>query len=94
LVHEVRKAGLGVVQQYSPTVIYDGAVVGQYVVDLLVEQALLVELKSVKALHEAHRRNASTISRRAGYGYVCCSTLEPRGWRSNAWPMACNPSSA
>jgi hypothetical protein len=33
------------VQQRGPTVTYDGVVVGQYFVDLMVKQALLVELK-------------------------------------------------
>jgi GxxExxY protein len=34
---------------------YDGTVVGEYFVDLLVEDVLLVELKTVRALDEAHR---------------------------------------
>jgi len=34
---------------------YDGAVVGEYFVDLMIEDMLLVELKTVKALDEAHR---------------------------------------
>jgi GxxExxY protein len=38
LAHELRKAGLDVVQQRSLTVTYDGVVVGQYFVDLMVEQ--------------------------------------------------------
>ena len=42
-------------QQRGVTVTYDGVVVGEYCVDLLVAHALLVELKTVKALDEAHR---------------------------------------
>jgi len=34
---------------------YDGTVVGEYFVDLMIEDALLVELKTVKALDDAHR---------------------------------------
>jgi len=52
LAHELRKIGLAVAQQRGVTVVYDGTVVGEYFVDLLVEQALLVELKAVKALDE------------------------------------------
>jgi GxxExxY protein len=66
LAHEVRKAGLDVVQQYGLTVTYDGAVVGHYGVDLLVEQALLVELKSVRALDEAHRAQCVNYLKASG----------------------------
>lgn len=55
LVHELRKTGLAVAQQHPVTVMYDGFTVGEYVADLLVEQALLVELKTTKALDQAHR---------------------------------------
>ena len=55
LTHELRKAGLAVAQQHAITVLYDGQTVGDYVADLLVEQALLVELKATKALDQAHR---------------------------------------
>ncbi len=55
LAHELRKTGLSVAQQHAITVLYDGRTVGAYVADLLVEQALLVELKATKALDPAHR---------------------------------------
>lgn len=55
LTHELRKAGLVAAQQHGVKVWYDGAIVGEYFVDLLVENALLVELKTVKALDEMHR---------------------------------------
>jgi GxxExxY protein len=55
LAHELRKAGLDVVQQRGLTVTYDGIVVGQYFVDLMVEQALLVELKIASTGDEGHR---------------------------------------
>ena len=51
---ELRRAGLTVTQQHGVTVTYDGAVVGEYFVDLMVNDALLVELKTVRALDEAH----------------------------------------
>ena len=55
LAHELRKAGCAVGQQHGISVIYDGAVVGTYFVDLLVGEMLLVELKTVTALTAAHR---------------------------------------
>jgi GxxExxY protein len=42
-------------QQYGMVVRYDGIDVGQYAVDLLVEGAVLVELKAVRALDDIHR---------------------------------------
>ena len=54
LSHELRKAGLLVQQQHGMTVSYDGVVVGEYAADILVEGVLLVELKAVKELNDAH----------------------------------------
>jgi GxxExxY protein len=54
LAHELRKAGLAVAQQQGVTVKYDGIVVGEYAVDLLVEGTIIIELKAIKALNGAH----------------------------------------
>ena len=51
---ELRKMGLAIEQQKSIRISYDGQIVGDYVVDLLVEGAVLVELKAVKSLDEIH----------------------------------------
>src|SRR5881628_195355 len=57
LAHRLRKAGLDVKQQYPLTVQdEDGTLIGDYLADLLVEDALVIELKTAKALaleHEA-----------------------------------------
>ena len=55
LAREFREAGLAVVQQPGVKVMYRGTTVGEYFADLVVENLLLVELKAVKALEEAHR---------------------------------------
>lgn len=55
LFHELQKAGLKVLQQHPVQVLYDGIVVGEYVADLIVEDCVIVELKSVKALDEIHQ---------------------------------------
>jgi GxxExxY protein len=51
---ELRHAGFEVEQQKGITVHYRGAVVGEYVADLLVAGTILVELKAVRALDEIH----------------------------------------
>ncbi len=52
--HEMRKDGLVVVQQHPIKVVYDGIVVGDFYVDMLVENLVLVELKSVTSLNDDH----------------------------------------
>ena len=54
LAHELRKAGMGVRQQYPVRVTYDGVIVGDYTADLLVEGRALIELKAVRALDNVH----------------------------------------
>ena len=55
LVHELCAAGLAVSQQHPMVVRYDGVVVGEYTVDLLVEHIVLVELKVAKTIDDIHR---------------------------------------
>ena len=54
LAHEMRKSGLGVVQQRGIVVFYDDVIVGEYTADLLVEDQVIVELKAVGALSDVH----------------------------------------
>jgi len=54
MVYEVRAAGLSAEQQYGAKVHYNDILVGEYFVDLLVNNVLLVALKTVKALDDAH----------------------------------------
>lgn len=54
LAHEIKKAGLRVEQQCGIFVYYDDIIVGNYDADLLVEDCIIVELKTVKALDETH----------------------------------------
>lgn len=54
MVHEMRKTGLFVEQQFAIPIRYDGVVVGDYVGDIRVEKQVIVELKVVKALDEVH----------------------------------------
>ena len=55
LAHRLQKAGLKVTQQNPLTVFdEDGTVIGEYFADLLVEDALIVELKACRALADEH----------------------------------------
>jgi GxxExxY protein len=57
---ELRRAGIGVQQQKLIQVRYKGELVGDYVLDILVEDAVIVEVKAMEALDEAHTARAST----------------------------------
>ncbi len=65
LMHELRKSGLAVSPQHRMLVRYDGIVVGDYTVDLLVEHGVLVELKAAKAIDEIHRAQCLSVPPRA-----------------------------
>ncbi len=54
LAHELRKAGLRVLQQHGVAVTYDGITVGDYIVDILVESSLILELKAQRSLEQMH----------------------------------------
>ena len=55
LVLELRASGLRVEQQRAVSVCYKGQTVGDYVADLLVEDTVVVELKTVEALTAIHK---------------------------------------
>lgn len=56
MVHELRKAGLKVRTEVPVPVVYDGAKLSDvgYRMDLLVEEEIIVEVKSVEALAPVH----------------------------------------
>ena len=66
LAHELRKASVAFRQQRGVTVMYDGIIVGEYVVDMLVEGSVLVELKSLKAVNDIHRAQCLNYLRATG----------------------------
>jgi GxxExxY protein len=84
LAHELRKAALAVEQQRGITATYDGITVGEYFVDLLVEDAVLVELKTVRALEGAHRAQCLNYLRATGRHLCLLRTLARRASRSGA----------
>ena len=60
-------------QQYGITVYYDGVVVGVYAADLLVENTVLVEMKTVKTLDEVH--GAQCLNYLVATGFQICLLL-------------------
>ena len=54
LAHELKKRGFSVAQQFPIEVIYDGIVMGSYFADLLVDDAVIVELKAAESIGEQH----------------------------------------
>ncbi|MGE5518139.1 MAG: GxxExxY protein [Bacteroidota bacterium] len=67
LLKQLSRAGLDAAQEVSYRITYYGEDVGHYVADLVVEGAVIVELKAVSALTAAHR--AQTLN------YVKASNL-------------------
>lgn len=70
LVLELRKAGLDARQQHGIAVYYDARIVGEYAVDLIVENSVIVELKAVTALDEIHRAQCLNYLKATGLS-VC-----------------------
>jgi GxxExxY protein len=66
LAHEMRKSGLGVVQQREIVVFYDDVIVGEYTADLIVEDQVIVELKVVPALSDVHLPQCRNYLRATG----------------------------
>ena len=70
LAHELRKSGLRLEQQYPVQVWYDGIAVGEFFADILVEGTVLVELKAVRSLEDAHL--AQCLNYLKGTGLAVC----------------------
>ncbi len=54
LLIELRKAGLKTEAQISITVTYEEEIVGEFVADIVVENTIILELKSVRRIARAH----------------------------------------
>ncbi len=54
LILELRNAGLQALRQYPIQVYYEDQVVGDFVADILVQDVVILELKSVRSLATAH----------------------------------------
>ena len=54
LLIELRKAGLNTESQKPITVYYESEIVGEFVADIIVNDAIILELKSVRRIIKAH----------------------------------------
>ncbi len=54
LLIELRKAGLNAQSQKPITVTYENEIVGEFIADIVVEDTVILELKSVRRIIEAH----------------------------------------
>ena len=54
LLIELHKAGLDTESQKAITVYYDGEIVGEFVADIMVNDTIILELKSVRRVSRAH----------------------------------------
>lgn len=70
LAHKLRREGLRVLQQHPIQVYYDGVVVGEYYADLLVEDSVVVELKTIKKIDEVHMAQCLNYLKATGL-HVC-----------------------
>ncbi len=55
LVLELQKAGFRVSQQQPISVFYDGQMVGQYYADIIVNDTIILELKTSETIREEHK---------------------------------------
>ncbi len=54
LLHEIRSKGLNVESQVPINVHYKGKLVGEYFADIIVEQSVIIELKTVDKIEKVH----------------------------------------
>ncbi|HEY0722406.1 MAG TPA: GxxExxY protein, partial [Pyrinomonadaceae bacterium] len=72
LVHRLIKAGITAQQQYPLSVSdEDGTLLGEYYVDILVEDFLVLEVKADKALAPEHEAQVSGILEHRSYNTHC-----------------------
>jgi GxxExxY protein len=69
LAHELRKRGLEVATQVGLPVVFDGEKIELgYRIDLVVENVVIVEVKSVESVHPVHQAQLLSYLRLSGIG--------------------------
>jgi len=63
---ELEKNGLQATKEVPVKVFYDEKIVGDYVADVIVEDKVIIELKSVKELHPAHEAQLTNYLKATG----------------------------
>ena len=54
LAYKLRKAGLDAESEKSITVYYDNEIVGEFIADIIIDDTIILELKSVRRIIRAH----------------------------------------
>jgi GxxExxY protein len=73
LAHELRKMGVAVALQVPVSIIYDGILFDEgFRADIIAEDRVILELKSVERVSEAHKKQVQTYLRLTGLklGYL------------------------
>lgn len=55
LILELKKAGLPVIQQAPIKVYYKSTIVGDYIADILIEDKIVIEIKTAKSVDDVHK---------------------------------------
>ena len=66
LLIELKKAGLNAKKEVPVKVFYEEKNVGDYIADIIVEETVILELKSVKELHPAHEAQLTNYLKATG----------------------------
>lgn len=66
LMIELDKAGLSAEPQSPIKVFYDDRIIGDFIADIIVEDKVILELKSVKELHPAHEAQLTNYLKATG----------------------------
>ena len=90
---ELRRMGLEVQQQAAIAVYYEGGVVGEYCADLLVEDAVIVELKAIRRLSDDEEAQLLNYLRATPYEVGLLLNFGPKPeFRRKAYDNANKPS--
>jgi GxxExxY protein len=84
LVIELNRARLCFQQQHPIKVLYDSLTVGEYAVDLLVEDKIIVELKAARAFDEIHSAQCMNYLRASNLSICLLVNFGAPGHRSSA----------
>jgi GxxExxY protein len=66
LAHELQKRGHKVDRQKTIPIIYDGLVIGEHCLDLIVDDRVVLELKACKAIEDIHLATARSYLKATG----------------------------
>jgi GxxExxY protein len=80
LLRELGMPGLRAVSQAPFSVVYKGHCVGEYFADVLVEGALVVELKCVERLGNEHTAQCLNYLKASGWSFVWWSIFRGLMW--------------